>query len=147
MSDKHGFTIIENLIIISMISLIVSTAIPKTLIFIDRQRIDQEAAYLVSELRYLQELSRTVNRQHTDFLSVPSEAAPELVLNRDGYFIKKKLKAEMRHDFPTGMTAIYNRNKVMFSPEGDADPMTITLQYGTQKRDIIIDSVGRIRTN
>lgn len=145
MSEQHGHTLAEILIIIALISVISITAIPKTVAFFNVQQLDKETACFVSELRYLQELSRTICRQHSDFLAVPAEPAPELVFFTGGYLIKKNNKAIHIHNYPDGMTSRHNRNSIMFSPDGDAEPMTVTFRLGSQYKDIIIDSVGRIR--
>lgn len=146
MSDQRGISLLETLITITLTSIIICLSYPQITTFVNRQQLDYEATRLVSELRYLQELTRTINREHSSFTAVPSEPVPELYLQTNGYLIKRNNKLLRDHQYPSGIVSRHNRTSLHFTPGGDmATPLTIRLQNGSQYREVIIDSVGRVR--
>lgn len=145
--NNKGFTIFEIIIVITILSITALTALPKIITFTDEQRVENEAVILVSELRYLQEITRTTQKWHSEFRSAPYELTPSMKFRTNDYYIEKDGQHTHEHTFPSDMKWHINRNNntVEFAANGDAPPCTISMQIGTAHRNVIIDSAGRVR--
>lgn len=150
MSDQKGFTAIEMLVTLFIVSVITVIAVPRFISFNDEQQLDLEAARLASDLRYLQEIARTTKRQHLNFLHVPSEAQPTINFISTGYMLYKNNDVILRHTYPTGLTISHSGVSPSspfpaFGQNGDASPFTVTMKLGKASRKVIVDTVGRVR--
>lgn len=150
MSDQKGFAAIEMLIMTIIISIIAVIAIPRFVSFSNEQQLDFEAALLVSDLRYLQEIARTTNRQHMDFIHVKAESQPSITFNTTGYIILKNRSIIRQHTYPAGTTVSHtglspSTQFPAFGQNGNASAFTITMKLGKATRNVIVDTVGRVR--
>ena len=145
MDNEKGFSLIEIVFVCAILGTLALTAVPRLTAFRNEQRVDAEAAKLTAELRYLQEVSRSTQRIHSDFISVTAESSPTITFSPTGYYITENGKITRRHTLTDGLTLHLNRSTAQFSMNGDALTLTITLQLGGAVRNVIVDSVGRIR--
>ena len=145
MDNEKGFSLIEIVFVCAILSTLALMAVPRLTAFRNEQRVDAEAAKLTAELRYLQEVSRSTQRIHSDFISVTAESSPTITFSPTGYYITENGKITRRHTLTDGLTLHLNRSTAQFSMNGDALTLTITLQLGGAVRNVIVDSVGRIR--
>lgn len=144
LKNEKGFSLLETLVVVAIIGILVTVAVPKMDAIRNARIIDAEAALLVGELRYAQELSRTISRVHTDFSAVPAHTAPSFYFDTGEYRLIADQKIIRRHKLPNGLGAITNRT-ISFTINGDALPATVTLTLGNETRYVIIDVAGRIR--
>ena len=145
MDNEKGFSLIEIVFVCAILGTLALVAVPRLTAFRNEQRVDAEAAKLTAELRYLQEVSRSTQRIHSDFISVTAESSPTITFSPTGYYITENGKITRRHTLTDGLTLHLNRSTAQFSMNGDALTLTITLQLGGAVRNVIVDSVGRIR--
>ena len=145
MDNEKGFSLIEIVFVCTILGTLALVAVPRLTAFRNEQRVDAEAAKLTAELRYLQEVSRSTQRIHSDFISVTAESSPTITFSPTGYYITENGKITRRHTLTDGLTLHLNRSTAQFSMNGDALTLTITLQLGGAVRNVIVDSVGRIR--
>lgn len=145
MDNEKGFSLIEIVFVCAILGTLALMAVPRLTAFRNEQRVDAEAAKLTAELRYLQEVSRSTQRIHSDFISVTAESSPTITFSPTGYYITENGKITRRHTLTDGLTLHLNRSTAQFSMNGDALTLTITLQLGGAVRNVIVDSVGRIR--
>lgn len=153
MDNEKGFSLIEIVFVCAILGTLALVAVPRLTAFRNEQRVDAEAAKLTAELRYLQEVSRSTQRIHSDFISVTAESSPTITFSPTGYYITENGKITRRHTLTDGLTLHPTRittptgfmNGAQFSMNSDALTLTITLQLGGAVRNVIVDSVGRIR--
>ncbi len=141
---EKGNSFIELLILMAVVSILSAVIIVK-LPSRDALIIDAEAAFFVSKLRYLQEISCTTQRMYMEFLPVEAESAASFSVQSHECFIFQGAKIKDRHKYPPGMTAFADREDIFFGMNGTVAPLTIDLFLGNERRHIIIDRVGRIR--
>ena len=141
---ENGMSLLEVLVLMGILSLVSGMVIPR-LPNSDSMTIDSEAAFFVSKLRYLQEVSCTTQRWYEKFPAVEAEGAPSFSVQSNECHILQGGKPLQRHWYPNGMTAFSDRTDIFFASNGTAPPVTITLRLGKERRYVIIDIVGRVR--
>lgn len=143
--NERGISSVELLVVLLILSVVAGAVLPK-IWFFSSFRLDYEAAYLVSELRYLQEFTQTTQRVLPGFDSLGGEAMPVLTFQSHSYHISQGYIGNIRrHELSHDITLDTNRGEIWFGRNGDANPTTIRLWQGNEHRTVFIDRVGRIR--
>ena len=145
--DQNGFSIFETILAVTIISVLTLIALPKLITYNDEQRVEQEAILLVSELRYLQELTKTSAKWNSAIPNTTYDNTPYMIFGTDSYYIQRNNTYIHKRMLPSDMKWHINRNgnTIQFSSNGDAPTCTISMHIGNAHRDIIIDSAGRVR--
>lgn len=143
--NQKGFSLLEPILVAAIISIISLYAFPSIISFSDELQIDYEANKLVSDLRYLQELSLSNQNNHNLFPSVSSETFPQIFFSNKKYYITHNKKTILTRNFPADMKISRNRSNLSFANNGNATNLTISMELRNSRRNIIVDVVGRIR--
>lgn len=144
---QKGFSLLEVLLVMAILSLAATAAVPIFTAISDRLLLQREAALLVSELRYLRELSMDYPSQSTRFIDVQSDTYPALKGGGSEYYIYLNMSKYERHRLPNGMNISGDIKHVRFGVLGTANPVTLTLDLHGQSKYVIIDVEGRIRVS
>ena len=144
---------LEVILVVLIISLLASAAIPNAVRMIDRVALDYETKKLYTDLRFLQSLERMTNMKDTHF-STTNDNPINLIVYPERYVFKKvsdnKIYAE--HYFSNDVTASKKSGtgiwQIKFDDMGRVTPaesaaLELNSQFG--KSSIIFDSVGRFR--
>ena len=154
---QKGFATLEIIFMTFIIVILMSVAIPNAARMIDRVALDYEMKRLYSELRFLQELSRTGTIKATgmgDVFSTSTNAAPSLKIAEDGesYQIVRGINNPvrephyLRYGVKISLKSSDTVKMISFNEFGNiaSNTLTLTSRLGKEKY-IIFDGVGRIR--
>ncbi|MBQ7515212.1 MAG: hypothetical protein IJS96_02920 [Schwartzia sp.] len=144
--DEKGFSLIEAVLTAMVISLLASVALPRLFFQYSTLTLDRETERLAAALAVYREESVYAAAQRQEFLDASEHQVPVFRLERGGYSIKGRTGSK-RHTLPAGIELSCNRVTVMFYGTGNAEPLTIILRSGTERRYVIIDLAGRIRVS
>ena len=149
MREQKGFTLLEVLITSAVLALIALIAVPAFSAFSDKMLLQQEASVLTSELRYMRELSMGHPQTNADFPAVTAGTLPTFHISQDQneYSVVYNKKFYERHKMPEGMRLIADVKRLSFSSKGDANPLSLLLDYKGKRKWVIVDIVGRIRVS
>ena len=146
---QKGFATFEVVLLMIIIVVMISVALPAAERMIDRVALDYETKRLYTDLRFVQSFDRMTNMRDSHFLTAEDEAV-KVIIRTNYYRLEKnsdsKLYAE--HYFSNGVTA-GKAKSVMFDDMGkitpaDSDTLYLTSRLG-KKNSIVFDTVGRFR--
>ncbi len=136
---ERGYSFIELLIVISLITMIAGMAALKIGDWQAHQDLNAAARQLASDIRLLQQVTVNVDAR---------KGTPVLILHTNGYYSDPPNPAPFKRTFPSTVS-IPTSDKVIFSAKDGSPTMVkaITLRRTDSKgsREVIVDSVGRVR--
>jgi prepilin-type N-terminal cleavage/methylation domain-containing protein len=138
---NKGFSLIELVVVLAMMSILACMAVPRIGDLSDRQNLDYAAGQLLADLRWLQQAG--INRGNQ-----PTFSMYFYVVNPCGYKIQQGLERLKINTFPAKITCSsnYTSSGIFFQIDGTPNkPGTIFLYNGKETRQVIIDKPGRIR--
>ena len=156
--DEKGFSFLETLFVISILSILVAAAAFRGSSIYQNAILDYETQMLVSDLKLLQQMCRTSTYKQTNF---PMKEKPpfniDIDMDSDAYFMRRidlYGKSFRRHYFPSYISAeLTHLSYLSFRPDGD----TVGRQMGSIRlswigrwsltRKIVLDAAGRIRVD
>lgn len=144
MDREQGFSLLELLITLSILTVVLLAAMP-LYPSLSGSRLDYETTLLVSDLRFLQEISTTRQKGLSEFPSVAGDVAPEMQFDAGRYSIVQGIKVLRQHKYPEGLKIVPNRSRISFDETGDSHPTTIEISQNGRKRNVYVDIAGRIR--
>jgi len=144
MNEKGSTSVLEVLCVATILALLSVILVPK-LSLLEKSSLDYETTYLVSDLRWLQEVSQNRKNKNTRFSQIDGEAQPTLNIERGKYYIIQGGKVIKKHILPKDIWMSYNREEIGFDFDGETLPLTIEVHQGKIFRAVIVDRVGRIR--
>ena len=150
---QKGFATLEIILVVLIISLLASAAIPNVARVVDRVALDYETKKIYTDLKFLQASDRMFFMEDTHF-GTHRDNRITLVVSNEGYIFRKisPTKDLAEHYFSYGVTASKNKNgeywQVKFDDAGrvqpaESDSLEISSRFG--KTYIVFDSVGRFR--
>ena len=156
---QKGFAALELVLVIFIIAVLASCAVPNAARIIDRVALDYETKRLYTELRFLQSHERMTSMRDSHFKIIDSENPVTVEINGTHYIIKKRdpEKIYEKYFLPKGFTLSYPANMnfrwIKFDNMGKPQSsdnsalnghIFITSRHG-KKTKIIFDTVGRFR--
>ena len=144
MNEKGSTSVLEVLCVATILALLSVILVPK-LSLLEKSSLDYETTYLVSDLRWLQEVSQNRKNKNTRFSQIDGEAQPTLNIERGKYYIIQGGKVIKKHTLTKDIWMSYNREEISFDLDGEVLPLTIEVHQGKICRAVIVDRVGRIR--
>ena len=150
--NQRGFATLEIILVIMIISLLATVALPNMARMVDVAQVEYEMKSLLSTLDATKSLNKNSHFQPEIFEGqLSSDASHELLLNvnydKGTYQIVSNLEGvnEM-HELPAGFLIEKNKslNDLIEFDKNNNGHITITSRYGV-KRYIIFDSVGHWR--
>lgn len=142
--NEKGTSVVEILCVVTILALLSVILIPKVSL-LEKSRLDYETTYLVSDLRWLQEVSQNRKNKNAKFSQIDGEAQPTLNIGKGMYYIIQGGKVIKKHTLTKDIWMSYNREEISFDLDGEALPLTIEVHQGKICRAVIVDRVGRIR--
>ena len=144
---QKGFSLLEILVVMALLSLAAAVAVPVFTGISDKLVLRREAAALVSELRYLRELSMGYPSQSERCSDIRADSYPTFRGGGSEYYIYVNRTSYERHSLPEGMRITGDIKRVSFGVLGTANPATLKLDYHGLWQYVIIDVEGRIRVS
>ena len=153
---QKGIATLEIILAIMIIAILATVAVPNAVRLIDRVSLDYETKRLYSELRFIQEMSRssTISAIGTGGTGIikGNDEKPTLKFysEKNYYQVFKDADNPLRepHYLSYGVKISSPKNEINFDSDGKAninsDHLTLTSRLGKEKK-IVFDSVGRIR--
>lgn len=140
---QRGFTVIELVIIIAIISILAGLALPAINETIARQEILNAARLLESDIRWVQQMAMN---------TTPDTSFPEFKPQPNKYSVKSGLKLIKSVNLPAGVTLsgpktlTFGMNGTPIT-DGQALPTTffLTSKKTSLTRHVVVSSVGRVR--
>ncbi len=145
--DEKGFGLLEALLAAMVACLVAAAALPRIVSRHQVLQLEQEATELASALTVFREESIYAAAQRQEFLDASEHQVPVLRFTKTGYTVACNTKIKRRHTVASGIQLIPNRSTAEFYGTGSAQPMTIQLCSGQERRYVIIDVAGRIRVS
>ena len=154
MNSEEGYTLLESLLIAGILAMIALATIPLSRLN-EYQKVEAEVACLVSDIHYVQEISKLEKRRN---ISIPVNerfGTPTLHLDKSKYYVMESTEETQRivekHELPRDIYVHLQGNgswELSFLANGD--PATGTMQTVHMRskhyhRAIIIDQAGRVR--
>ncbi len=157
---QKGLATLEIILATMIIAILASSAVPNAARLIDSVSLDYETKRLYSELRFIQEMSRstTISDIGTGGTGIITDtgAEPTLIIYPDKNYYQVFRAADENnpirepHYLSKGIKISSPKNKISFNSDGKADinsnHITLTSRFGKNKY-LIFDSVGRIRAS
>ncbi|MFA6851134.1 MAG: hypothetical protein WCS30_12385 [Selenomonadaceae bacterium] len=144
MNERGSTSVLEVLCVAIILALLSVILVPK-LSLLEKSSLDYETTYLVSDLRWLQEVSQNRKNKNTRFSQIDGEAQPTLNIGKGKYYIIQGGKVIKKHILTKDIWMSYNREEIGFDFDGETLPLTIEVHQGKICRAVIVDRVGRIR--
>ena len=148
MDNQRGLATLEIILVVMIIAVLTTIAVPKMARLVDKVQLDYEMKIFLSTLDFAKSLNKSAfyNReifQNTDLDKV-SDVRVNINENLRRYEIKQDSEVLQSHDLPAGFSIKRNSSlKVSISFfESNSGHITLTSKFG-DKRYIYIDSVGR----
>ncbi len=145
--DEKGFSLLEAVLAAMVAGLLAAVAVPRLSFHYQTLALDHEAAQLAAALAVYREEAVYAVAQRQEFPDASEHQALSFRLARDGYSVICNSKIRRRYTLPSGIEMSSGRSTVEFYGTGNAEPMTIMLRSGTERRYVIIDLAGRIRVS
>ena len=151
MKRMAGTSLVEVLICVAVFMILCSIALPKEKIT-DKHVLDFATDELATDLHWMQQLSLNTLQGKANSPQVMPEILPAIYFqngNPSGYKIQQGTKILKSVTFSKQIQITSNApySNISFNYHGHITPtFKITLQYQGQLRYIIVDCVGRIRT-
>ena len=142
--DERGWNLLELVVCGAILALGALLVLPRPAQQLAERQLDYEAACLAAELRFLQDLSRDYPREELWGLS--RAVMPELSIDTYQYYVYADGRSMLKHKAQPGVYYRYPHPTIVFSPSGDAEPVTIEIHLAESSRRVIVDRAGRIRT-
>lgn len=142
--DNRGVTSLELICVLAVISILAMHVLPR-MTMLEKSELDYETACLVSDLRWMQQRSRSVQWMDGRFFGTNADRPLLMRITAENYTIdmEKTIKA---HKLPAGIRIYLRQSPIKFSMDGAMlPPQTIQVFNGRESRWIIMDRVGRIR--
>lgn len=152
MENQRGLVSLEIILVVLIIAILSTIALPKMARIVDKAQLDYEMKMFLSTLDFGKTLSKTASYNTAIFeRKLSSQSSKALLLNVDydaSYYelMRGSRPISEKHHFPAGFSIIQNytpKNQINFS-ENQNGNITLTSRFG-DKRYIIFDSVGRWR--
>ena len=154
---QKGFATLEIILVVLIISVLATAAVPNIVRILDRVALDYETKKIYTDLRFLQSFDRVAYMNDTHFNTAKDSRVALLVQPEKYIFRKVSANKDLdEHYFPNGLTASRNKDEkiwqIKFDDTGRAkstddesisDHLTLTSRFG--KTYIVFNSVGRFR--
>jgi prepilin-type N-terminal cleavage/methylation domain len=142
--DNRGVTSLELVCVMAILSILASQILPK-LTMLEKSELDYETAYLVSDLRWMQQRSRSMHWSDGRFFGTNPDRPLLMRITAEDYTIDMN-ETIKEHKLPPGVKIYLRQSPIKFSMDGAMlPPQTIQVFKGGKSRWIIMDRVGRIR--
>lgn len=147
---QKGFTVLELLIVISILALLAGLAVPRLSTATAERDLDIAARQLATDMRWMQQNALNLTAGATNPF-ILSDSQPALVLYTTapyGYFIKSGTVTLKEYFFPNNVKISGYYSAIYFGINGyvnNALGTTVTLMSGNKTKKVIVDAVGRIR--
>ncbi len=146
---EEGSSLMELIIVIAIISIVSSITVVTSSV-LKRYDLDASAYQLATDLKFVQQLSINTSVEENEFSPAEMDQFPKLSLKvtaNCGYIISRGLKNIKSVTFSKNIKIVGGYSAIYFNRHGYINqPITIRLENGEKTRLIIIDRVGRIRT-
>jgi len=145
---QKGFATLEIVLMIFIVGLLASCAVPNAVRIIDRVSLDYEVKRLYTDMRFLQSVGRMTNTKDFHFGTEKDEAI-RLLIHPKRYVVENfSGKIYSEHYLSNGVTASKEKT-VKFDDMGKIEPATsdtlnLTSRQGKELY-FVFDSVGRFR--
>lgn len=148
MDNQRGLATFEIILVVMIISVLMTVAVPKMARLVDKIQLDYEMKIFLSTLDFAKSLNKNAFYNREIFQYAPLSNTPDVRVNINEnlrrYEIKQDSKVIESHDLPKNFSIKLNSslaNPINFL-EGKSGHITLTSKFG-DKRYIYFDSVGR----
>lgn len=149
MDNQRGLATLEIILVVMIIAVLTTIAVPKMARLVDKVQLDYEMKIFLSTLDFAKSLNKSAfyNReifQYAPLSNTPSKVQVNINENLRRYEIKQDSAVLQSHDLPAGFSIKRNGSLgVMINvSEGNSGHIALTSKFG-DKRYIYFDSVGR----
>lgn len=147
---QKGFTAIELLIVISILTLLAGMALPRLSTATGDRDLDIAARQLAADMRWMQQNALNLTAGSTNpFILADSQPTLNFYTTAPyGYFIKSNAVIIKKYFFPDTVKISGYYSAINFGLNGYANNAlgtTVTLMSGSKTKRVIVDSAGRIR--
>lgn len=150
MNNQRGLATFEIILVVMIIAVLTTIAVPKMARLVDKVQLDYEMKIFLSTLDFAKSLSKNVSYNRDIFqyapLDKPRDAIINIVEKSRRYEVKQGSEVLQFHNLPENFSIEHSESlKVPISFfKGNSGHVTLTSKFG-DKRYIIFDSVGRWR--
>jgi type II secretory pathway pseudopilin PulG len=137
---RSGFTILETLLVATIIGILIGVAIPRTRYAMDRIAVNNAA----SDAAGLLELARQLAMTRGGRVSVDIDSAPARITVRSGLDTIRRRDEEAMH----GVHFAPSRSPVVYSPLGlgfGVSNLTLVITRGSAAETVTVSRLGRVR--
>jgi type IV fimbrial biogenesis protein FimT len=152
LQQKHGYTLLEILVVILIISLLTTLAIPNFVAWLHRYRLQAAAASIMNHLRAARLLAIFKGYKHEvqirasgdgnyyQVAEYPPDTEDQVIMSIGRVVLHERF-GEVR------FVSIPRYGKITFNPKGTSTPCSMTLENSEKKQiKITINSFGRIKS-
>ena len=158
---QRGFATLEIILVMFIIALLMSVAVPNAARIVDRAALDYETKRLYSDLRFLQAINKsgTFDAVGTGHTELEVDAAPYMQITpakfstqilrgnvpiREAHYMQNIKRIDLTGNVSNKITFSTTGQVANFSGNALSGNITLTSRLG-KKSAIVFDSVGRIR--
>lgn len=138
---RRGFTLIECIVVLAVISLVLIVTVPRLGIIYDRQLVEQQVRLVESDLLWLRSEAARTGGPTIMQCGVGEGYTLTILENEEA---KTETRALVSKRLTMSTNARYGQ--VIFQPRGTAfEKCTIRIQSGEVVRTVVVNNLGRIR--
>lgn len=146
MNNQRGLATFEIILVVMIIAVLATVAVPKMARLVDKVQLDYEMKIFLSTLDFAKSLNKNAFYngeifQYTDLDKV-STVQINIIENLRRYEVKQDSEVLKYHDLPKNFSIADNLNGIIYFTKSNSGHVTLTSKLG-DKRYIYIDSVGR----
>jgi len=146
---ESGFTLIEMMVVIAVLAIIASIAIPAFMTLLPGMRLNGAARQVMGDLMAAR--MKAVKENNNFRVHYLSAYTYQIIDDDDNSGSANggewTVTKDIRDNYPDGVRFYHSTNNVIFYPRGNASPATLYLETsdGSEKKAVIVNFTGRTK--